>query len=1093
MKSKTKNLCLALLAALLLLCALAVCLLQAPLGVQAASESNLVYQLPSERFTNGGENTDATKINTGTLEMMGDGVSSDANSIQLNVNAGELKNGKDVWFAFDLGTQYELRHLYMDTFNRNNAGWLLFDLYVSSDGNDWTKLYEESFNEYENANGCEGAVFTDSRSGAPNNHKIGSIPLNCRGRYFRINYVGYPDESTALNNYSIRVYELELYGYSLESSNTTLDSEAKTVRVDADQTVQNVLDGLTVDGNAAVSYVDGAGQVVADPSRAVAAGDKIVVKDNMKSAETAAGPGRLGAASVAFSDEYAVQIQNDGVTVTFDAAEGAFADGGKQAMRTAEAGSILTDVPSDPEREWYTFSHWAKKVGDGYVEFDLADPITEDLTLYAQYTAATYTVTYSGYPAEGGTVSFGENSNELQLPAVSVEKYTVFGGWFYDSGFVRPAADGDLLPAEHVTLYAKIEAMVPVSQGKPVSLSENETTQEPNVLENLVDGNAGTRWAADGTVPLAAGGSDYADGPIELVVDLGASYRIDAVTLSWVRGGNNDRTFYYEFSMSEDGKTFGAPFAGYAEGDGAFGAEMEHLIAGAAAGRYFKLSVTGANQQTYLSIYELRVYGYALGESEEDYMVDHASSSVALLKDGMTVAELEEKLAPAGNFQSAAYIPVQGNDGVQAASGDVYRLIAASGRTIEYRIARARTVTFDFNDGATADSIVYVAEGAVVSPPAAAAPEGKHLAGWRAEGAIENWNFAENTVTEDVTLVAVWENVIYTITYHVGDGEKGDNPSSYTIDSSAIAFSDARMQYYDFEGWFRSYEEATGEYADPITGIPAGSTGDVVVYAKFTPSQYEIVYNGLRGAGHDNLGTISIHTDATLTPPADIEDAVFDGWYLDAQFTRPVSGLNADLLSALDGSGKLQLYAKWIGVYTITFESNGGGKISDIRYSEKSGSIALPTAVEREHYLFGGWYFDEELTQAVQSVDPAAGRDFTLYAKWTPVMYTLHFYVNGGSAVADVQGSYGSVFTAPAAPTREGYEFAGWFLDAQCTQAYSFDTAVSGDLSVYALWREAEPEEKGCGASAAGSAWIGLSFGCLIAVSAIVAIRKRKI
>ena len=108
-------------------------------------------------------------------------------------------------------------------------------------------------------------------------------------------------------------------------------------------------------------------------------------------------------------------------------------------------------------------------------------------------------------------------------------------------------------------------------------------------------------------------------------------------------------------------------------------------------------------------------------------------------------------------------------------------------------------------------------------------------------------------------------------------------------------------------------------------------------------------------------------------------------------------------------------------------------------------------------------------------------------------MYTLHFYVNGGSAVADVQGSYGSVFTAPAAPTREGYEFAGWFLDAQCTQAYSFDTAVSGDLSVYALWREAEPEEKGCGASAAGSAWIGLSFGCLIAVSAIVAIRKRKI
>lgn len=44
--------------------------------------------------------------------------------------------------------------------------------------------------------------------------------------------------------------------------------------------------------------------------------------------------------------------------------------------------------------------------------------------------------------------------------------------------------------------------------------------------------------------------------------------------------------------------------------------------------------------------------------------------------------------------------------------------------------------------------------------------------------------------------------------------------------------------------------------------------------------------------------------------------------------------------------------------------------------------------------------------------------------------------------------------TIPPNPTREGYEFGGWFIDNNCTTAFKFDTYIKGDmeLNLYAKW-----------------------------------------
>lgn len=44
-----------------------------------------------------------------------------------------------------------------------------------------------------------------------------------------------------------------------------------------------------------------------------------------------------------------------------------------------------------------------------------------------------------------------------------------------------------------------------------------------------------------------------------------------------------------------------------------------------------------------------------------------------------------------------------------------------------------------------------------------------------------------------------------------------------------------------------------------------------------------------------------------------------------------------------------------------------------------------------------------------------------------------------------------------ADPTRDGYEFGGWFTDEACTQAFDFETAVvTEDLTLFAKWTKVD-------------------------------------
>ena len=70
--------------------------------------------------------------------------------------------------------------------------------------------------------------------------------------------------------------------------------------------------------------------------------------------------------------------------------------------------------------------------------------------------------------------------------------------------------------------------------------------------------------------------------------------------------------------------------------------------------------------------------------------------------------------------------------------------------------------------------------------------------------------------------------------------------------------------------------------------------------------------------------------------------------------------------------------------------------------------------------------------------------------------YTVSFNANGGSAVNSQSISKSGKATAPNAPTRDGYTFAGWYSDEALTKEFDFGTEITANITLFAKWVEEE-------------------------------------
>ena len=81
----------------------------------------------------------------------------------------------------------------------------------------------------------------------------------------------------------------------------------------------------------------------------------------------------------------------------------------------------------------------------------------------------------------------------------------------------------------------------------------------------------------------------------------------------------------------------------------------------------------------------------------------------------------------------------------------------------------------------------------------------------------------------------------------------------------------------------------------------------------------------------------------------------------------------------------------------------------------------------------------------------------TLFALKAAPGYTVAFDTRGGSTVPSAMTAQNKTMVAPANPERSGYTFAGWYKDADCTQAWDFSKdVVTADMTLYAKWTKNE-------------------------------------
>lgn len=145
--------------------------------------------------------------------------------------------------------------------------------------------------------------------------------------------------------------------------------------------------------------------------------------------------------------------------------------------------------------------------------------------------------------------------------------------------------------------------------------------------------------------------------------------------------------------------------------------------------------------------------------------------------------------------------------------------------------------------------------------------------------------------------------------------------------------------------------------------------------------------------------------------------------------------------------------------YTVSYNANGGSGAPSSQTKWYGETLTLSTTQPtRTGYTFDGWNTNASGTGTDYSVGDTytANSALTLYAKWTPITYTVSYNANGGTNAPSSQTkTHGIDLTLTSdTPTRSGFNFIGWATSSEGAVAYSPSGTYSTNANVelYAVW-----------------------------------------
>ena len=145
--------------------------------------------------------------------------------------------------------------------------------------------------------------------------------------------------------------------------------------------------------------------------------------------------------------------------------------------------------------------------------------------------------------------------------------------------------------------------------------------------------------------------------------------------------------------------------------------------------------------------------------------------------------------------------------------------------------------------------------------------------------------------------------------------------------------------------------------------------------------------------------------------------------------------------------------------YLLRYDLNGGTGAEGVDYSDhyyfepKGGNKATVAAdPSRAGYQFAGWQ-DKDGNQYAAGNTVTVDHDITLTAQWNKLV-TVSFDLcgHGGANISSQTFVSGNKASEPTAPKEDGWVFGGWYTEKGCKYRFSFDSAVTSDITLYAKW-----------------------------------------
>lgn len=136
------------------------------------------------------------------------------------------------------------------------------------------------------------------------------------------------------------------------------------------------------------------------------------------------------------------------------------------------------------------------------------------------------------------------------------------------------------------------------------------------------------------------------------------------------------------------------------------------------------------------------------------------------------------------------------------------------------------------------------------------------------------------TVLKKQEIIPIPIKTKYSITYHISNGDEylaqqtiqNDNPATYTSEQGVSKFANPSVPGYQFLGW---YDLPSGDAAENIKSIPAGTTGNIDLYARWEKLTYKVNFSSELIPVASETYTVD---EEHVLPSPKLDGYIFSGW-----------------------------------------------------------------------------------------------------------------------------------------------------------------------------------------------------------------------